>query len=293
MRLGVGLGVLIAVGVGLGTGLSALAGTKGGVYDFSYFLSQPHPFAAAPAGAAAPTYTTGYSPSYSPATAASEIPMRRRIAAPPPASPPPPAYRPSAQRTAAATTTRSASAGDPYRDASDGWFDRLYVSANVAALLVEDIDGTVGGSSYGIEYDVGYGVDLALGTYFTREFRGELAFTYRTSESDSTNIAGVGGGSVDLTTYSIMANGYYDFFLDWEIHPFVGVGLDFVDGDSFTTGGLTVAGKDGTEFGYQLIAGFAWEFSPTMVVTLDYRYHASSDDDLFFHTLQGGLRYNF
>lgn len=291
MRLGEGVTVAIIAGIWLAGGPPATAGTKGGAYDFSYFLSQPHPFARSRPATAAPTMR----PAPAMPTPTDEIPLRRRpMTAPPPPPAPPVPYRP-ARQTAEAATNRPAAAGDPYRDATDGWFDRLYVSVGAGVLLVEDIDGRQSGSIYNVDYDIGYAVDLALGTYFTPEFRGELALTYRTSESDSATIAGTSAGSADLTTYSIMANGYYDFLLDWEVHPYVGagVGLDILDGDSFSAGGVTVGGKDGVEVGYQLAAGLAWEFSPTMVVSLDYRYHASSDDDLVFHTVQGGLRYNF
>jgi opacity protein-like surface antigen len=270
----------------------------GGAYDFSHFLGQPHPFAAPGQAATAPTYRPAIpSRTLTPAmpTPTDEIPVRGyRAAAPPPPAPPVP-YRPPSRQTAGAATYPTATTGDAYRDASDGWFDRLYVSLGGGAVISENLDGKVGGLPYSVDLDLGYAVDAAIGTYFTRAFRGELAFTYRASDSSSATIGGVGAGSANLTTYSFMANGYYDFLTDWTIHPYLGagVGLDILSGEGFSAGGLSVSGKEGVEIGYQLIGGLAWEFSPTLAVTLDYRYHASSDEDVVFHTILGGLRYNF
>ena len=184
---------------------------------------------------------------------------------------------------------------DPLADATDGWRDRLYLSIGALGLYTEDYDGTIAGTGFGVEFDLGYGLDLALGTFFTPAFRGEIAFTYRSTGADKSRIGGADANKPDLRTWSVMLNGYYDFLRDWPVHPYLGggFGVDIIDSDSFSAGGLTVDGKDDVELGAQLIAGVAWPLAERMALTFDYRYHASTDDDIFYHSLQAGLRYSF
>lgn len=259
----------MALAGGLWIGSEARAGTRGGLYDFRYFLGQGRAVAETRAPAAQPTL----------------------------APTPPSARQPSlsAPRTAEAGRVRPATQEVPLGDATDGWRDRLYVGIGVLGIFTEDYDGSVAGSGFDVSFDPGYGIDLALGTYFTAAFRGEVAFTYRTSGADKASIGASAANKPDLSTWSLMLNGYYDFLRDWPVHPYLGggVGVDYISSDSFSAGGLTVAGKDDVELGVQLIGGLAWPITQRLALTLDYRYHASTDDDIFYHSLQGGMRYGF
>lgn len=269
----------MALAGGLWASAEAEAGTSGGIYDFRRFLGQGHPFAEdRPQPTAAP--------SAAPAQPAS--PPVRPAPTPRPAAGP--ATVPAANARAAPMVRE-----DPLSDATDGWLNRLYVSVGALGVYTEDYDGSTAGTPFDVEFDLGFGLDLALGTYFTPAFRGEIAVTYRASGADKANIGGVTANRPDLTTWSLMLNGYYDFLRDWPVHPYLGggFGVDFIDSDSFSAGGLSIDGKEDFELGAQLIAGLAWRLAERFALTLDYRYHASTDDDIFYHSVQGGVRYDF
>ncbi len=99
--------------------------------------------------------------------------------------------------------------------------------------------------------------------------------------------------SGDITTWSYMANVWYDFDLgNSRIHPFIGGGIGLaqvdleykalaytMDGAAYTYAG----GDDDWGFAYQLGAGLGYEFDNGMTLTAQYRYFATGE-------VQAGLR---
>jgi outer membrane protein OmpA-like peptidoglycan-associated protein len=77
-----------------------------------------------------------------------------------------------------------------------------------------------------------------------------------------------------------MANAIYDFSLNSQFSPHIGVGIGAVD----LNAALKVPGfgsvlrtNNDWEFGYQAIAGVRYAFNPNWAIDLDYRYLATAD----------------
>ena len=96
----------------------------------------------------------------------------------------------------------------------------------------------------------------------------------------------------DLTTLSLMANGYYDFETGSALKPFIGAGIGFANHD--------FEDVDDTVFAYQFTLGAAYAVNETMDLDCAYRYFATADPDLDgidadygSHNISVGLRFKF
>jgi outer membrane protein OmpA-like peptidoglycan-associated protein len=115
-----------------------------------------------------------------------------------------------------------------------------------------------------------------------------------------------GRGSGQNNSHAIMTNVIYDFTVGWPVSPHIGVGIGAVDVitsasiNSFTlrnpigapivpatplsvapqTFGGTLLHGSGWRFGYQAIAGFRYDFSPSIAFDLDYRYLGTTDQTI-------------
>jgi len=101
--------------------------------------------------------------------------------------------------------------------------------------------------------------------------------TYRGWYSlDKTDGAGT-NFKADVTSWSLMANGYYDFPLTWGV-PYVGAGIGWAqnkaDSVSATNSGLTFNAPGGTKsgFAWSLMAGVSVPVNPTLVADFGVRY---------------------
>ena len=269
---------------GLGTGLiillaaaSANAGSKGGMYDMSSMINEAHPFAV-------PSYNRA------PGTMA-PAPAMRPIAPPSPTLRYPPPPPPVAQA--------SASGSAPYRPFGDivagDWFSRFYIAAGGGLHLQSDLDGSTAGASYSIEFDPGFTMHGALGTYLGRDFRIEGELAYRMAEYDQ----GTAGGATSMPTGDLkmatgMANVYYDVHLGSSFVPYVGGGLGIaqIESTAATIGGVTAAAKDATEFAYQAIIGVTYEYDRSWSLGLDARYIGTADEDVSATAITLNVRYS-
>jgi OmpA-OmpF porin, OOP family len=115
-----------------------------------------------------------------------------------------------------------------------------------------------------------------------------------------------GRGSGQNNSHAIMTNVIYDFTVGWPVSPHIGVGIGAVDVitsasiNSFTlnnpigapivpntplsvapqTFGGTLLHGSAWRFGYQAIAGFRYDFSPSIAFDLDYRYLGTTDQTI-------------
>jgi opacity protein-like surface antigen len=185
-----------------------------------------------------------------------------------------------------------------------------YAEARIGAVFVEDADFDESPLTGELTYDPGYALDLAFGYAFEVGLRLELQLGYRKSDVDEIKIDGVGAidaDTTDLTTYTSMANLYYDF-------DFARLSSDPGDASRlvpYLGGGIGVAihelgvpdvggGTSGMGIAYQGIAGFAYSLAPDWRLTLTYIYLRISDpefDDLdteySSHNAMLGVRYSF
>ncbi|WP_306534183.1 outer membrane protein [Geobacter sp.] len=127
-------------------------------------------------------------------------------------------------------------------------------------------DSDIDPGSGDIEYDPGYGLNVAAG-YDFNPVRLEAEFAYRNAEIDNASDA-------DFTTMSYMINGYYDMKnINFPFKPYLGVGLGVINGE--LDNGID---DDDTEFGYQLTAGVSNKIAQNVNLDIYYRYQGTASD---------------
>ena len=175
-------------------------------------------------------------------------------------------------------------------------FAAPYVSGNVGAVWLEDTD--IGDDFGDVSFDTGFGITAAIGNAYENGLRGEVEFGYRTSDIDEFD-SDFGSRSIngDVSTISLMINGYYDFMPKETICPFIGAGIGYanVEGDIDELGS-----EDDNVFAYQVAAGVAFAINPQTKIDVQYRYFDTDDsgfDDLEAeygtHNAMLGVRYSF
>jgi opacity protein-like surface antigen len=174
-------------------------------------------------------------------------------------------------------------------------FAAPYVSGNVGAVWLEKTDF---GDEAEITFDTGFGITAAIGNAFENGLRAEVEFGYRTSDvddfdSDSGSVSNNG----DISTISLMVNGYYDFMPKETICPFIGAGIGYanVEGDIDELGS-----EDDNVFAYQVAVGVAFAINPQTKIDVQYRYFDTDDGDFDnleveygTHNAMLGVRYSF
>jgi len=208
--------LLLMVFAAVGTSPASAAG----LYDFNYFLNQPHPFA---------------QPGYPPAAA----PVRS-------AAPPVPRYVPARQSAprpapAAGTPATTPPAVEMAETGQGSFLDGVYYSVNlvggystihdpeltnVTGLEVRRDEDWVGGNSGSIGYDWDKKFGVPVRTELEPFIRYRFDLDYR----------GTSGGFLqgymnEVASFGAMVNGYYDIdFEFWNFKPYVeaGVGLSAI-----------------------------------------------------------------
>lgn len=161
-----------------------------------------------------------------------------------------------------------------------------YVGVSGGVSIVHESDVVLEGEgSWELEYDTGYGLNVAAG-YNVNPFRVEAEFGYKTADLDNEN--------VDLSVFSYMVNGYYDLKVEGPVTPFFGAGIGIINGEIDDD-------YDDTVFGYQLSAGLSAAVNKNVNFDLYYRFQGAGSDfeerglkvsydssNIFL-----GMRYNF
>jgi len=178
------------------------------------------------------------------------------------------------------------------------------------------------GYSWSAEDEIDYSPlwGIGIGYRINPNFRADFTIDWR----DRYNVEGgqgfnVGGTAVDSTVdnRAYMLNVYYDFDrlpviqLPGAFKPYVGGGIGLsrveVNDRDVLVGGTDVArftGDDENQFGWQLMIGAGYNFTPEMTLDLGYRYAhlgeaeltstaGSISSDLNVHELVATLRYQF
>ncbi len=160
----------------------------------------------------------------------------------------------------------------------NGW----YLGARAGVAWLEDYSHPVTGTNTTFEFDRGWGLGGSVGYQFGGPFRLELEVAYRTNEIDSISQGGarLAGATGEMNSLAFMLNGFYDIQTGSAFTPYVGLGLGYarVSADGITTsGGGVTNSDDDNKFAYQAIAGVAYQLTPAVSLTADYRYFATQD----------------
>ncbi len=217
---------------------------------------------------------------------------------------------------------------------NDGAFDGAFTTGEGTTIPAGTVlpDGTPVG--WETDFDTGFSVAGALGKRYGA-FRGEIEVAYQVNDVDSHAAVTAGGialdgedagvlitgspnlgvnvgdlvadGQGDVSNIFVMANVFYDFDTGGPLKPYLGagIGVGFVD-VNYSPSDVPIIQDDATAFAYQGVAGVAYEVSPSIDLTVAYRYRATTDvsveADLFSadfdienraSIVEAGLRFNF
>lgn len=183
-----------------------------------------------------------------------------------------------------------------------------YVAGGVGVRYSDDMDftGTVPGT---LQVDPGYSANVAIGRYLDdiRVIRLELEGIAARSRVAKFNSVNAGG---QLENASLMVNFLYDIKTDSPWVPFLGGGIGYsrVRMNDVNSNGVTITDSEANGFAYQFKGGVAYEFNPSMAVTVLYRYFATDNlsfegppqapgtvksDGIRSHNAEVGFRFNF
>ncbi len=178
-----------------------------------------------------------------------------------------------------------------------------YLSGGLGLAFATNADLTEGSASAEAEFDTGFVVQGALGHGYPNGLRAELEVAYRSNDADKIDVRGISyEASGDITSLSVLLNGYYDFRVNPRFTPYVGAGIGFanVSIDSLHGGPVDLGNHDDTVFAYQLSAGLEFPIMPSASIDLMYRFFATSDPkfgsveaEYRTHNLTAGVRLYF
>ena len=181
--------------------------------------------------------------------------------------------------------------------------DGSYVSGNLGIVVASDSDHknpSFPGGKLDIESDTGFALAGAVG-YKSGEVRGEIEVAYQKNDLDKASSLNSSG---DITSLSVLLNGYYDIATNSEFTPFISAGLGFAKIDlndfNFTGSGLPDADEDDTVFAYQVGAGVGYAVDEQVSLEIKYRYFATTDPEFAVtdaeyssHNFLAGVRFGF
>lgn len=153
---------------------------------------------------------------------------------------------------------------------------KVYLGAHLGLSIFHDSDvkTPVGTSTAAFTSGLAFGVTAGYKLDQNLRLEGEIA--YKKNDVDTIDGASVSG--YDLTVWSFMANGYYDFTqAKLPVTPFVGLGLGAVHGTMSTPSPAQGGYGDlsDTELGYQLTLGLSYAVNPNATLYAAYRYQSA------------------
>ena len=185
-----------------------------------------------------------------------------------------------------------------------GWYGSIQAGGNW--LQDSDVTATAGplAGSGEVDFDNGWGVAGAVGYSYPSGLRVEGELSYRTNDLDSSEGVSLGG---DVDALGVLVNVWYDFKTDGKWKPYIGggIGAAEVGLDLESVGGAPVSFSDEDwVFAYQLGVGVAFPVASKTMLSVDYRYFATSDPEFEesgvtldaeyrSHSLMIGLRFEF
>ncbi len=177
------------------------------------------------------------------------------------------------------------------KDVSEG----LYVGGFGGVDFLQNIHGrdSEGNKLVNIKSKMGYHVGAAIGYKFADAFRLEAEIGYRNSQVRKINKEDVKSLKIRNSTYTYMANAYFDFDLDCDFVPYIGGGAGYAQNRaSLEVKKDTDLVFKGNGFCYQGIAGLSYRICDKTHAALEYRYFASKKH-LKDHTVAINLKRYF
>ena len=118
----------------------------------------------------------------------------------------------------------------------------------------------------------------AFGRYLDdlRVIRVEVETLYDRSDVSNANGASADG---DVSNVGLMFNFLYDIHTDSSWIPYLGggIGYSWVNFNDISQNGVTALDDTASAFSWQFKGGIAYQFNPSMAVTLGYRYYETNN----------------
>ena len=177
------------------------------------------------------------------------------------------------------------------KDVSEG----LYVGGFGGVDFLQNIHGrdNQGNRLVNIKSKMGYHVGAAIGYKFGDAFRLEAELGYRNSQVRKINNISVQSQKIRNSTYSYMANAYFDFDVGCDFVPYIGGGAGYAQNRAALAirKDSDLVFKD-NGFCYQGIAGISVRIFDKTQAALEYRYFATKNH-LKDHTVAINLKRYF
>lgn len=136
------------------------------------------------------------------------------------------------------------------------------------------------------DYDTGVALSVAMGRYLANDLRVEGGFTVRNAsrnqgDSDFVTVSpSANQFTTRVTSYSLLANGYRDFSIEFDLKPMVGVGVGlsrvaFEASYDSSTNRAEFSDANNAVISGQVMNGVAYELSQTLDVFVEGRYFAT------------------
>ena len=157
----------------------------------------------------------------------------------------------------------------------------LYIGGNIGLVFLDDSDVVDPGPPVDdmvVTADNGFSIGGFMGYAFENGYRveGELVYQRNNYDEVKGSIKDDGTLDGDISSATVLANGYYDFKNKSRVTPYIGGGLGFavIDED-----GALVDDHDYV-FVYQFTAGVGFEITESITLDLKYRYVMTEDLDM-------------
>ncbi len=153
----------------------------------------------------------------------------------------------------------------------------------ISALSDKDPSTTGVGASDGvadIQIDSGFVSGLGLGYRYNRNVAAEIAWEYRTNDSETTLSDGSVFSEGDYASNTLYLNGYYFFNPSGNWVPYIGAGVGWIqeiDLDIESAGVEQSFSGDG-EIAFQLMSGVEYGLSENLSLNAELRYSSASAD---------------
>ncbi len=161
-----------------------------------------------------------------------------------------------------------------------------YVNLSLGFVMPNDSDADFdSGDTVTFEFDDGFSFSGAIGGRIEKGIRAEAEFLYLKSDLDKASVSGFGSTPVDgdISSISLLANGYFDFIKEGPITLFfsAGIGIASVEVSDITipSSSYYLEGDDDIVFAYQIGAGVGFSLNEQTILDIKYRYFATSDPD--------------
>ena len=167
--------------------------------------------------------------------------------------------------------------------------DKKYISLSGLSVMLDDAESSTSIDGVRVMADVttdaGAGFLGAVGFSSPDGFRTELEFGYRSADFDEAKNWLAPGYTIDrqatpvdgdISTWSVMSNGYFVF--GERVRPYIGGGLGFARHTVKTVvDGASLTDEDKFVLAYQAMAGVSYPISVSSEIRLGYRYFGTAD----------------